>query len=377
MENMVNRGASLFGGSYQGRRVLITGHTGFKGSWLAIWLSMMGAHVTCLALEPEGNVNHWALLSDNSDLIENVESHIVDINNLDRLRSVISQANPEIIFHLAAQSLVRQSYASALETWTTNVMGTAHLLEVCRDLSDLKSVVMVTTDKCYENTGKTTSYSEGDPLGGHDPYSASKASMEILISSYRRSFFAENQEVSNKALIASVRAGNVIGGGDWSEDRLIPDAVRSVQSKTSLQIRAPKAVRPWQHVLDCLSGYLMLGQRLLNNESSYADAWNFGPSPDSVRSVEDVLLGLQSTWSDVHWVLDEAYHVHESAHLTLDSSKSHDILNWRPVWEVDQAIEQTALWYKNFYEDQVLNTEVQINNYTEDAQRLGLSWAAV
>ena len=376
MENMVNHNSALFGGSYQGRRVLITGHTGFKGSWLAVWLSMMGARVTCLALEPESDPSHWTLLSQKSNTLRPVQSHTVNINNLEETQAVVTQASPEIVFHLAAQSLVRRSYTFPLETWKTNVIGTAHLLESCRNLPDLKAVVLATTDKCYENTGQDKSFKEGAPLGGHDPYSASKASMEILIASYRRSFFAASCRTKNNALIASVRAGNVIGGGDWSEDRLIPDVVRSVHNQTPLKIRAPKAVRPWQHVLDCLSGYLMLGQKLLNNEETFASAWNFGPSSSSILSVEDILQQLQKSWPDVQWELDEAHHVHESAYLTLDSAKAHSTLNWHPTWKIDRAIEKTALWYKNFYKDQSLATITQIEEYIGDSRHSGMDWVA-
>ncbi len=368
---MVETKAQLFGGCYHGRRVLITGHTGFKGSWLAVWLSMMGAHVTCLALEPERDMNHWTFIStENNNNVSDIKSHIVDITDLEHLQSTISQANPEIIFHLAAQSLVRRSYAHTLETWSVNVMGTAHLLQVCRNLPDLKAVVMVTTDKCYENTNQISPYKESDPLGGHDPYSASKASMEILVSSYRRSFFEENKKV----LISSARAGNVIGGGDWSEDRLIPGVVCAVQDKMPLQIRSPKSIRPWQHVLDCLSGYLMLGEKLLKGEEIFADAWNFGPSPDEARSVEDVLFSLQKLWPDIKWETDGKDHVHESSYLTLDSTKAHNILNWYPVWDVEQAIKKTASWYKSFYEDNQLSTEDQIMVYVDSARRAEASW---
>ncbi len=296
-----------FNNAYAGRRVLITGHTGFKGSWLSLWLTQLGATLRGVSLNELPSPNHWKSLKLNFD------SFFVDLRERKRLETIIKEFRPEVVFHLAAQPLVRRSYREPYETWSTNVIGTANLLEACRLGDELAAIVVVTTDKCYRNHESAHGYAEGDALGGHDPYSASKAATELLIASYRQSVYAGHPS----ALIATARAGNVIGGGDWAEDRLIPDAARAVQADQALEVRYPQAVRPWQHVLDSLSGYLLLGQRLLEKNAEFADAWNFGPANDEPQAVADVLNRLQFRWPSLRW----------RARL-----KNHTLMNQRPCY---------------------------------------------
>jgi CDP-glucose 4,6-dehydratase len=358
-------GIMLFEDCYRGRRVLITGHTGFKGSWLSLWLKQMGASVSGLALAPATMPNHWDLLQ------LKLPEHRLDIRNDADVLQVVQNTAPDIVFHLAAQPLVRRSYRAPLETWSTNVNGTANILEACRQTPSVRAIVVITTDKCYENQEWSWGYREIDRLGGHDPYSASKAAAEILIASYRNAFFCEK----NAPLLASARAGNVIGGGDWSEDRLIPDLIRAISSNKSLEIRSPHATRPWQHVLESLSGYLTLGQALLQGKRDFADAWNFGPDQDGNRSVEAVLNALQSHWSALHWHIAEEKQPHEANLLYLDNSKAKSFLRWRPVWTFTQTIATTASWYRQFLLDGNTPSLLQIDDYVAAARTAGLPWA--
>jgi len=355
----------MFNNIYKNRRVLVTGHSGFKGSWLVLWLQMQGAKVTAISLPPETSPNHWDLLK------LDVESHYVDIRDESLLREKIIEAKPEIVFHLAAQPLVRRSYRKPIETWATNVMGTANLLEACRDVEGLKAIVVVTTDKCYDNKEWVWGYREIDPLGGHDPYSASKAGSELVVASYRKSFF----NAPDSPLLATARAGNVIGGGDWSEDRLIPDLVRSVDAGESLEIRSPNATRPWQHVLECISGYLMLGQQLLEGNKSCTEAWNFGPDREGNRQVIQVLAALKSDWPKINWHCSDAPQPHEAQLLHLDSGKAREVLSWRPVWSFDEGVAATAEWYRAWLTNKNIISVGQLQNYILLANERGLSWA--
>lgn len=357
---------NAFDSAYRGRRVLITGHTGFKGSWLCLWLHDLGAKVAGLALDPVTEPNHWDLLK------LPISDHRVDILDQESVRGVFVEERPEIVFHLAAQPLVRRSYRDPVSTWATNVMGTVNVMEAARESSDVLAVVAVTTDKCYENREWPWSYRERDRLGGHDPYSASKAGAELVIASYRAAFFQEQ----DRPLVASARGGNVVGGGDWSDDRLVPDLVRAVAAGEPLVVRSPRATRPWQHVLDCLSGYLLLGQRLLAGDRPCADAWNFGPDGDEDRTVEQVLRLLARTWSQLRWEVDLGPQPHEASSLKLDSAKAKARLNWRPVWNHDDAIKHTAEWYRRLQEsDEVLSSQ-QLAAYVADAANLGVGWAS-
>jgi CDP-glucose 4,6-dehydratase len=361
---------SLFSGIYRNRKVLITGHTGFKGSWLAFWLKQLGAIVCGYSLAPETDPSHFSLL----DL--STHSTIADIRNFGALINCFQTFQPEIVFHLAAQSLVRRSYQKPLETFETNVMGTANVLEACRKSDFVRAVIIVTSDKCYQNNEWEWGYRESDPLGGHDPYSASKGCAELVTAAFRNSFFVNNAGAINQPLIASVRAGNVIGGGDWAEDRLIPDVARAATRNERAKIRNPHATRPWQHVLEPLSGYLMLGQKLLEGDRAFADAWNFGPSDDDTLSVRRVLERMRCHWKVLDFIFEsDTYQPHEAGLLKLDSSRARQRLGWRPVWDCDQALERTAKWYQVFYEQGHVSTGDDLAAYVEAAQSLGALWA--
>ncbi len=355
----------LFADIYRGKRVLITGHTGFKGSWLAQWLNELGAQVTGIALPPETQPNHWDLLG----LATN--EHYLDIRDPEALKRTFMATEPEIVFHLAAQPLVRRSYRDPLEAWSTNVMGTANVLEACRQTPSVRAIVAITTDKCYENNEWPWGYRENDRLGGHDPYSASKAGSELVAASYRSAFF----NAENSPLLATARAGNVIGGGDWSEDRLIPDLVRAVAQGQSLEIRSPYATRPWQHVLESLSGYLLLGQHLLQGDKAYAEAWNFGPEPEGNRTVSEVLGKLNSNWSSLRWYVTEKSQPHEATLLYLDSAKARSKLHWQPVWNFDTALEKTAGWYRAWLESGKVTSREQLVDYITAAAQTDVEWA--
>ncbi len=356
----------LFDDRFRGCRVLVTGHTGFKGSWLALWLSKLGADVVGLSLPAETSPNHWELLG------LDMSQHIHDIRDSDAITRTVAEVKPEIIFHLAAQSLVRRSYSDPLQTWSTNVFGTASVLEACRQSSSVRAILVVTTDKCYENKEWMWGYRETDPLGGHDPYSASKASAELVVASYRKSFF----NTANAPLLATARAGNVVGGGDWSEDRLIPDLVRALAKKAPLEIRSPNATRPWQHVLESLSGYLLLGRHLLDGDRAFADCWNFGPDMDGNRTVSDVLLQMKTHWPEIDWrVTVEASQEHEANLLYLDSSKAKRGLGWRPIWNMADTVAATADWYRTYHSTGKVSSCAQIDGYVQAALKAGVEWS--
>ena len=336
--------------------VLVTGHTGFKGSWLALWLSRLGARVTGLALPPETTPNHWDLLG-----LEGVADLRGDIRDSAVVARAFEQARPQIVFHLAAQPLVRRSYRQPQETWGVNVMGTAHVLDQARQTPGVRAVLVVTTDKVYANQNWPWGYRETDGLGGHDPYSASKAACELVVDSYRKAFFHE----PDAPLIASARAGNVIGGGDWSEDRLVPDLVRAVAQGRPLEIRCPRATRPWQHVLDCLNGYLALGAGLLAGRREMAEAWNFGPGSEDNLAVADVLERMGVHWPALAWRPSDQPQPHEAALLYLDSAKARARLGWRPVWGLDEALAATAQWYRACLEGGECLSGRQIAEFTQ------------
>jgi CDP-glucose 4,6-dehydratase len=358
-------GLTLFADIYRGKHVLITGHTGFKGSWLALWLTELGAEVTGVALPPETQPNHWDLLALPTN------EHRLDIRDHEALKRAFSSTRPEIVFHLAAQPLVRRSYHDPLETLSTNIMGTANVFEACRQTPSVCAIVAITTDKCYENREWPWGYRENDRLGGHDPYSASKAGSELVAASYRSAFF----NVEHAPLLATARAGNVIGGGDWSEDRLIPDLVRAVSQNQSLEIRSPFATRPWQHVLESLSGYLLLGQHLLQGNKACAAAWNLGPDPEGNRSVADVLDTINMHWPSLQWQLTDQPQPHETQLLYLDSSKARHQLHWKPVWNLEAALENTARWYRDFLTAGEVTSQSQLANYITDATQAHVRWA--
>jgi len=334
---------------WRGKNVFLTGHTGFKGSWLALWLSSMGANLTGFALAPNTKPNLFEVAQVKALL---VNSQIADIRDLVSLQKAMSQAQPEIVIHMAAQPLVRYSYANPVETYATNVMGTVHVLESIRNLESVRAAVVVTTDKCYENKEWPWGYREGEPMGGYDPYSNSKGCAELVTSAYRESYFPPDQYNRHRVGIASARAGNVIGGGDWSVDRLIPDAIKAFEAHLPLMIRNPLSTRPWQHVLEPLSGYLVLAQALYWEGANFDGAWNFGPKDDDARSVQEVVNLLIKNWhSPASWRQDVTEQPHEAHSLKLDCSKARQYLGWVPKWSLEQAIEKIALWEEAYQQD--------------------------
>jgi CDP-glucose 4,6-dehydratase len=325
---------------WKDRRVLVTGHTGFKGSWLSLWLQHMGAQVSGYALAPETDPNLFELARVGAGMA----STIGDVRDLAALRRCVESARPEIVLHLAAQSVVRLSYDKAVETYATNVMGTVNVLEAVRHNAGVRAVVIVTSDKCYENREWEWGYRENEPMGGHDPYSSSKGCAELVTAAYRASFFGAGK---HPAAIASVRAGNVIGGGDWTCDRLIPDIMRAIAAKQPVAIRNPDAVRPWQHVLEPLGGYLEVARRLCNDGAGYAEAWNFGPAYEDCRPVRWIVARLSEGWGpDATWQLDERPRPHEANFLKLDSSKAMARLGWHPRWKLARALASIVEWHK-------------------------------
>ncbi len=353
-----------FNNIFKNKKALVTGHTGFKGSWLSLWLQALGADVYGIALDPESYPNHWEMLH------LSLSDYRMDIRDAKTIIELVQQIQPEIIFHLAAQPLVRRSYREPLANWATNIMGTAHILEACRVTESVKAVVAITTDKVYENMEWCWGYRENERLGGHDPYSASKAACEILIESYRKSFFNKDSAL----LLASTRAGNVIGGGDWSEDRLIPDIIRALEENRSLEIRSPGSTRPWQHVLDCLSGYLSLGQKLLQGKAEFAEAWNFGPENERNRTVAEILSRMKSLLPELKWHTSASDHPHESGLLFLDLSKACAHLSWKPVWGFDTAVQKTAEWYSHYLTNKKAYSEEQLASYLKAALRQQVAW---
>ncbi|MBQ4164243.1 MAG: CDP-glucose 4,6-dehydratase [Turicibacter sp.] len=359
----------LFGGIYKDRKVLVTGHTGFKGSWLCTWLLELGAEVIGYALNPHTTPSMFECC----ELKDKMRSVIGDIRDLKSLSDCINAYQPEIIFHLAAQPLVRQSYHYPKQTYETNVLGTLHVYEAARQCQSVKAIVCVTTDKCYENKESIYGYRETDRLGGYDPYSSSKACVELLSDSYRQSFFNEEG-----VKVATVRAGNVIGGGDWSMDRLIPDAIRSLTQHQTIILRNPLAIRPWQHVLEPLSGYLYLGYQLLSKKNTYASSWNFGPYESSNQTVEVVIQEVIKYYKVGKYVIDTDEHLHETQLLKLDINKAKKYLDWYPVYDYQTAIEKTITWYKKYYmskENMYNLTKNQIDEYIHHAQLLNLKWS--
>lgn len=345
---------------WKDKRVLLTGHTGFKGGWLSLWLQSMGAQVYGYALAPSTNPNLFEVAHVKRRMVGHLEA---DIRDIAKLTSFVSEAKPEIVFHMAAQPLVRYSYAEPVETFAVNVMGTVNLLESLRNISAVKAVVNVTTDKCYENREWLWAYREDDPLGGYDPYSSSKACSELVTAAYRQSFFAEKG-----VGIATARAGNVIGGGDWSDDRLIPDFFRAVSNGEPLVIRSPNAIRPWQHVLEPLSGYLNLAESLYAEPLKYACAWNFGPNENSAQTVSWILNKLANNIPNAKWELDKNPQLHEAGLLKLDSSKAKSLLEWSPRWSLNQSLEKVVDWHKvfNSKNDMQAFSLSQIDDYVRD-----------
>jgi CDP-glucose 4,6-dehydratase len=344
---------------WRGRRVFLTGHTGFKGSWLSLWLSKLGAEVTGYALAPPTRPNLFEL----AGIADSLHSIIADIRDAAQLEQALLQAQPEIVIHMAAQSLVRPSYQDPLTTYAVNVMGTAHLLEAVRKAPAVRAVVVVTTDKCYDNKEWLWGYREDEALGGHDPYSSSKACAELVTAAYRKSFFSA---ANSTTAIASVRAGNVIGGGDWATDRLVPDVLAAFAAGRTVTLRNPDAIRPWQHVLEPLSGYLELAERLYTEGARHAQAWNFGPADSAAQPVRWIVERLAAHWGGAaHWAVDQTPQPHEANYLKLDSSKARMQLGWTPRWSLDDALFRIAVWHQAYLAGHDLRTHTlnEINDY--------------
>jgi len=331
---------------WAGKRVLVTGHTGFKGGWLALWLATLGARVTGYSLAPPSSPNLFETLK-----LDEIVAHVIgDVRDYEKLFNTVKAAQPEIVFHLAAQSLVRHSYDYPVDTYSVNVVGTASLLESLRRIGCARAIVIVTSDKCYEARNAETGYRETDRMGGHDPYSSSKGCAELVTAAFRSSFFSSDRSNVHRAAVASARAGNVIGGGDWAQDRIIPDAIRAFSHGRPLQVRYPDAIRPWQHVLEPLSGYLLLARRLWSDGALVAEGWNFGPSADDEWPVRGVVETMVRLWgADAEWEHCSGEHMHEASLLKLNCAKAKMRLGWRPRWPLDRALAVTVDWYKSFY----------------------------
>ena len=356
-----------FGNCFAGRRVLVTGHTGFKGSWLALWLQTLGAHVGGLALDPEGTDSHWSLLG-----LELPLDARVDLRDAQAVREAVAGFKPEIVFHLAAQALVRRSYREPADTFAVNIGGLVNLLEAVRTCDSVRVVVNATTDKVYEPPAPPGGYRETHPLGGHDPYSASKACAEIVSASYRRSYFSANG--ADGVRLATARAGNVIGGGDRAEGRLVPDLVRAAESGMPLQLRNPTATRPWQHDLEPLSGYLRLAQCLLQ-DPSLATAWNFGPSADATLTVAQLVSKMQAIWPSVVVEREDKPQPHEAADLALDCTKALAVLGWAPAWDANTTVQRTLDWYQALSTRRQVLSRADLAAYLLDARAAGQAWA--
>lgn len=346
--------------------MLLTGHTGFKGSWLSLWLQSMGADVIGYALPPP---THPSLFVS-ADVANGMTSFEGDIRDFPALAKVFEKFQPEIVFHMAAQSLVRYSYASPIETYATNVMGTVHLLEAARQTKGVRAIINVTSDKCYENREWLWGYRENEAMGGYDPYSSSKGCAELVTAAYRNSYFHPEKCKTHGVAVASARAGNVIGGGDWAEDRLIPDIMRAITQGKPVNIRNPHAIRPWQHVLEPLSGYLLLAQKLYDEKVAYAEGWNFGPNDEDAKPVQWIVERLTKSWGEgASWVLDEGGHPHEAHYLKLDCTKAKARLNWHPRWSLMQTLEKIIEWHKHAQKGVEMRSKTldQITEFTKGA----------
>ncbi len=358
----MNNCMDIFDSFYRGKRVLVTGHTGFKGSWLAVWLHEIGAEVIGVGLDPATERDNFELTGIGGKIAADIRA---DIRDGERLKHIFKEYKPEIVFHLAAQPLVRLSYQCPVETYQTNVMGTINVLEAIRATGSVKIGVMITTDKCYENREQIWGYRENEAMGGYDPYSSSKGAAEIAIASWRRSFFNPDKYSEHGKAVASVRAGNVIGGGDWALDRIIPDCIRALEAGLPIDIRSPRSIRPWQHVLEPLSGYMLLAKKMWEEPAKYCEGWNFGPNPESISTVWEVASKVIENYGCGSLRdLSDTNALHEAKLLLLDISKARFSLGWQPRMNIDQTIELTVDWYKNYNVENPYQLCIrQINRY--------------
>jgi len=367
----MSTGYELIKSTFEKKNVLVTGHTGFKGPWLSLYLRELGAHVVGYALEPPTQPNMFEALR----LDEEVDSIIGDIRDAEKLKKVFREYQPQFVFHMAAQPLVRDSYMLPKYTYEVNVLGTVNTLEAVRNTDSVRVVLNITTDKCYENREWVWGYRENDPLGGYDPYSSSKASAELVTAAYRSSYFNPPDYDKHKVSLSSVRAGNMIGGGDWAKDRLVPDCVRALTKNEDIPIRNPLAIRPWQHVLEPLGGYLLLAAKMSHNGRGYAQAWNFGPHDEDAIPVKEMVQRIirywgHGSWKDISRGTPDA--LHEAKYLKLDCSKARHLLGWQPVLRVDQAVKLAVLWYKEFYDRSTglkEYTKAQIQEFSQGSKQ--------
>ena len=359
---------NLFGGYYKDKVVFLTGHTGFQGTWLSLWLSLLGAKVIGYSLKPPTSPSLFNILNMKKIVI----NKIGNINNRKKLSNEIFKSKPDVVMHLAAQPLVVPSYQDPIETFSTNIIGTANLLESIRDIPSIKSCLIMTSDKVYENKELNSPYIENDPMGGTDPYSASKGATELVVSSYMKSFFNEK----NSPGIATIRSGNVIGGGDWADYRLIPDSIRSLISNKNIILRNPNSIRPWQHVLESLSGFLLVGSKINKNSNKFGGPWNVGPSPKNSLSVESVVKKIIQQWGNGKIIIKKN-NFHEAKLLKLNSNKIFNLMKWKPTYSFNQSIEKTVDWYLKYYENKniIQNFTVnQIEDYVKQAQKSKNGW---
>jgi CDP-glucose 4,6-dehydratase len=360
----------IFNNVFNGKTVLITGHTGFSGSWLSLWLNELGANVIGYGLEPYAENDNFVV----TNLEDKITSIIGDIRDYEKLLNVFKEYKPEIAFHLAAQALVQLSYIEPKETYDINIGGTVNFFEAVRNTDSVKVAINITSDKCYENKEWIWGYRENDPMGGYDPYSSSKGCSELITSAYRRSFFNPQNFYPHKKAISSVRAGNIIGGGDWAKNRIIPDCIRALKKGEKIGIRNPKSTRPWQHVLEPLGGYLLLSSKMFEDGASYAGAWNFGPEHNSIFTVEEVVKKVIKYWGNGDWEdISNINEPHEAKLLSLDISKARNYLKWEPILNIDETIKFTVEWYKEDKIDYEFDVN-QINEYVSIGERRNRSW---
>jgi len=366
-----------FDGIFKGKTIFVTGHTGFIGTWITLWLHSLGAKV----IGYSKNIPTVPSLFEILDLKNNITHVIGDVNDAEHLNDCLTKYNPEIIFHLAAQSIVKTSYDIPIETFQTNVMGTANVLESIRKVPSIRVCVIMTSDKCYENRELDYAYKEGDPMGGSDPYSASKGSAELIVASYRKSFFDSKNNNNDNVCISSVRAGNVIGGGDWAKNRIVPDCIQSLKNNQPILVRNPNSSRPWQYVLEPISGILKLATKMWNNPSDYNEAWNFGPNHKNKILVKELVSQILESWGDGKWSdISESKGEYEAGTLMVDSTKAMKLLEWKPVYSLDESISETITWYReneNKTSDMKDFTLDQIQKYVQKAKQLNITWAMV